>query len=292
MSSSLNATHLSCIALGVVVGGLAAYGWLQAREASPDLAADTAALVNGDAIQAEHYQKKLTQLKTEQNTDPASQDIRSEALAELIHLRLLVSLGVERGVFFTDATLERALRQSLMSAAAVAVAEPSQSDLKAHYAANGSQFRKPAKVLIQRMVFTGAQALDVAERAHALLVEGAEFESIKAQYGSPDLLALPPVLVDANSLAGFLGEKLTRIVVHLPRGAFTEPLSEAGGYVILRVRDNEPAKKPPLETIRPQVLEHYYQYQQAQTLELQLAALRKAATVISNDALLQNESGD
>lgn len=193
--------------------------------------------------------------------------------------QLLAQYAGEAGLFSSDEALQRTLRDAVAAHLEGSDAEPSEPELKTYYRQSGSRFRTPARFLVQRMIFRGVDALKFAEHAHSQLEGGAEFGSVKAQFASPDLLSLPAGYREAKELKEYLGEELAQVVSQMPRGAYTEPVAEAGGYVILGVLDNEPARKPPFVAVREQVVEDFIQHRRDEALETLLQELRAAANM-------------
>lgn len=287
------ALHLCVSALfGAAVGAFATYYFVPSLDSSLEISSEWVAAVDGKPISTTAYRQKIEQLGAVKNIQFTPQEVQTRALDDLVDTHLLLRAASKKGLFHSDAGLEQSLRNAMMVELSKGAGEPSQAELQQYYADQGSQFREPARVHIQRMVFRGPEALKAAEKAHALLVDGADFAVVKAQYASPDLLALPSELISSIKLVDLLGEEVSAAVVHLPRGAITEPLQEQGGYAILHVRDNEPARKRPLNSVRSQVLEHYLQHQREQGLASVLLDLREAATLKFNNEILQSDSGD
>lgn len=287
MNSRSVVVTVVCLAVGFVAGVVVSYLAFPQVNSKPMLDAQTVALVNGRPIQVERFTSALLQGTTNVDKSQVALDHRQRTLQAMVDARLLAEYAGEENLFGSDALLLSALRNAVASAVVPAPEQPTRAALEAFYAKHGSQFRTPTRVTVQRMVFRGDGAAKAAEFAHAQLESGAEFGSVKAQFASPDLLALPGGMREAAELVGFLGEELAQRVAQMPRGAFTQPVAEAGGYVILGVQDNEPARKPQFDVVRAQLSALYAQHQRASVLEELLETLRANASVQINTTLLE-----
>lgn len=288
MKAGSRASTTAGFLAGVLSGAVIGYFIFGSGDQAPAMAPETIALVNGSPVREGDFQARLDAAVS---MHTATGSAHEAVLQAMVDEQLLAQHTIATGLVHRDATLASAIRSAVAGAflQGATEGEPSDAQLEAFYAEQGVLFREPARFAVQRMVFRGDGALKLAEHAHAQLVAGAEFDSVRAQFANPDLMGLPETLLEADRLAQSLGEVLTDAVIKLPRGAFTEPLSAEGGYVILGVKDNQPPRKPPLATIRGQVAEHYRAHLREQALEKLVSGLRDKAEIEFNGLL--NESG-
>lgn len=274
------------LVIGALLGaGLAASGIVQRVGAG--FGANVIAKIDGESLSAAAYSSSL-QAAQKKSEKPLSWEQQQQVLQAMIDERLLLQHALQSGLLETDTAVRRALLDAVVEniVSAYKGVEPTDAELQLFYAEHGSYFRKPSMVTLQRMVFRGSQALENAELAHARLTTGEAFESVKAQFASPDILTLPTGMLPASRLDAYLGPTLSQAALSLPRGQFSSPLPADGSYVILRSADTESARKPPLNTVHSQVVREFKRWRNDLALQDYIADLRRSAEIRINESLL------
>lgn len=244
------------------------------------------ARVDGQSITHDQL-VQLAQVRTGDYADALSTDERRAVLQHMIEERLMVSYLLDTGIVHTDFGLNAALRDALFESLGAPLPAPTPGALQAFYDEHGAQFRVPTRLVLQRMAFRGSEAQKRAAIAHARLMSGEPFVSVKAQYAAPDLLELPREPLSAADWEAHLGGELAAAVETLPSGEFTAPLQTVQGVVILGVKRIEPARKPALAQVRDDVAAAFVEFHKARALQTFLEEQQRAATIVYNASLLQ-----
>ena len=275
------------LALGAVIGiGLAATGLLgsQAPGHQP-LPPSAVALVNGEVIRKDDYQRALSALAQDRR-DGLNDGDRRLVLDRLIDEELLVQRGVQLGFMRKDARVRKDLTAAVIDSVVFEPqdVQPKDNELQAFYDEHREFFTGPGRLRVWqiwcRVTDTdGKHPLDRAQQAANRLRAGEPFATVRAALGDPELAPLPDVLLPAEKLADYLGPTALRTALTLEVGAVSDPIRSSTGYHVLQVAERQAAEAPPLESIRPQVEVEFHRRAADRALRAYLDDLRRRALV-------------
>ena len=278
---------LLLLALGAVLGiGLAASG-LVARERAGGLPDDAVALVNGQAIPAEDYERVLGAVGTDRRAGTLAPEDRQLVLDRLIDETLLVQRGLELGLVWRDGKVRKDLVTAVVDAVVTdrAQAEPSEADVDAFYAAHRDFFARPGRLRV-RQVWCGvtdpaaaADALARATQAAARLRAGEDFATVQAALGDAEVSPVPDGLLPPQKLADYVGPTALRTALGLAAGAVGDPVRSGTGYHVLQMLERQGDEVPPLAGIRAEVAAEVRRRAGEQALRDYVADLRRRAAI-------------
>lgn len=268
---------------GLLVGlMLALAGLMLPQETARSLPANAAAQVDGRPISRAAYNRALQAVAADKR-DPLGAEDRRQVLQRLIDEALLLRYGEDLGlVWDAQPVRDRLMDAVLAGVRAEAQAETyDEAELRAFYREHDQLFRGPD--LLRVGVITTADQTKATAAGRALTA-GDDFNAVRAEYGE-GMLPLPDLLLPADKLRDYLGPKLTRRAEGLKPGEHSGPLSFAGGYAVLVLRESYSAQPPPFEEVETAV-RHEMQRRIAESLlRRRLAALRERYPVTVADDL-------
>jgi hypothetical protein len=279
------------LVLGMVAGvGMAASG-LMTRE-NHALPAGLVAMVNGESIRRDEYERLLAALDTDRRAGLSADD-RRHVLDRLIDEELLVQRGLELGLVRQDRRLRAGLTGAVISSvvAAPPETEPSDAELRSFYEENGDFFRRLGRIHLRQIFVRAAgggdssRSLDRAREAARRWKAGEEYPSLSAELGDPPLAPLPDAPLPVAKLRDYLGPTVARAVLDLEHGEISEPIRSGGGFHVLQVVEREDDSTPPLEEVRAQVAEEFRRRTDERTLRAYLDDLRARARIFVADEL-------
>ena len=240
---------------GAATGALlAASGIFQPR--SDTLPPDAVASVNGDTILKSNYLYFLDLMNRERRT-PLDETGRQWVLDRLIEERLLLRRSIELGLPWSDSDISKsmvnAMIDTIVSDADTVV--PDDADLQTFFEENRDYFRTGTRLRLQRMAFRGEDARERASAARQKL-DRENWQQVAA-LADPVLPELPATMMPTGKVRDYIGTALTEAALALKPDAISEAIADDGGYSILWLLGVEPGRVPPLENIRPQVLQEY-----------------------------------
>ncbi|OFV89246.1 MAG: hypothetical protein A3J75_08625 [Acidobacteria bacterium RBG_16_68_9] len=171
--------------------------------------------------------------------------------------RQALELGLDRD----DAILRRMLveKMRLLSSAAEVVA--SESELQQFFDARREGYRQPVRVSLRHVFFSAQQDRVAAERRAVELLDVLQRQHVAAEVavgrGDPFPLGHRFAASSAQDLARSFGPDFGRMATSLPPGTWTGPITSPYGLHLVWVDTIEPARLPPLDAVRGQVLEAY-----------------------------------
>ena len=190
---------------------------------------------------------------------------------EEVLMREALRLGLDRD----DAIVRRRLAQKMefLSEDLVAMAPPTDDDLRAFLAANPERFRTPAR-------FTFAQVhLDPARRRDALRGDAdALLGALRAggdARGMGDGRVLDPEQRDVarRDVEATFGPEFAARLAELPVGDWQGPIPSAYGVHLVRVERRQPGEVPPLADVRDAVAREWTAARRAELKRAQLEGL-------------------
>jgi hypothetical protein len=280
------------LAVGALAGAvLAAYGLINAdRSSAAEIPDNAVAVVNGRPIMRADYERALAALVTDSRPGRGRQATERRVLDRLIEEELLVQRGVELELMERDRRVRADLSAAvidLLVARGEQQAEPSDTELRAFYAANLHRFSsQPLQRVDHRYVHDdGSGTAGAAEqRARQVQERWAKAEPVA------DLVDPPPVPVPVGwlpvaKLRDYVGAPAARASVDLAVGEVSPPLRTGSGFWLLRVTERRAGRTPPFEQMRQQVQAAYRRDAGDQRLRRFLDERRAASKVAILEAL-------
>jgi hypothetical protein len=247
------------VLFGVGAGvGLACALWSLVRAPGPgrDVPADAAALINGETLRRDVYERALAALATDRRAALDAEG-RRHVLDRLIEEELLVQRAVALGLVRHDRRVRSELVSSIMAAVLADGLDdaPTRAAVDAYYRQHRDYFTRPGRLHVERITLAGdgprarARAEEVRDRLRA----GEALALVRSAIGADEDVPLPDGPLPVAKLREYLGPTAMRAALGLGPGAVSEPLAAAEGWQILRVVARDPDVVPPLVEIEDEV---------------------------------------
>jgi PPIC-type PPIASE domain len=168
--------------------------------------------------------------------------IRQEVL-----VREAEALGLDRN----DSVIRQRLQQKMdfLLSSSANIIEPSEDDLEAYLAENAERYEVQGKAAFEQIFLGQTVSDDVVATALSRLKSGADVETIGERTLLPTVVPLSPhTAINATFGRGFAGA-----LVDLPTGQWAGPVQSGYGQHLVQVKEQSPARLPPLDDIRDQV---------------------------------------
>jgi PPIC-type PPIASE domain len=209
---------------------------------------------------------------------PPSEAEQALLVQGLVDDAVLLREAYRRGLE-QDAVVERHLVQKMRFVLGEEVAEPSEAELRDHFAATAERYRNPPTVSLDQVFYEdpGTVPEDLLERLRA----GADFRGLGDR-----LYMLGPRLArySAADLADLFGDDLARRIFELPAGVWQGPFRSPAGAHLVRVAERQPASVPAFEEVRDWVREDWRHARQQAAIADQLTALRERYRIVVEGA--------
>jgi parvulin-like peptidyl-prolyl isomerase len=280
------------LVLGMAAGVVMAAAGLTTGGGSDSLPSDLVALVNGQPIRAEEFERLLAALDTDRRNGLAPDD-RRHVLDRLIDEELLVQRGLELGLMRQDRRLRAGLTGAVIASvvAAPRESEPDDARLRSFYMENGDFFRRLGRIHV-RQIFVRAAGDGDSSRAAGRAGEatrrwkaGEDYSSLAAELGDRPLAPLPDAPLPVAKLRDYLGPSVARAVLDLETGEISEPIRSASGFHVVQVVAREGDSTPPFEDVRTQVAEEFRRRADERALRAYLDELRSRSRIVVADEL-------
>lgn len=261
--------------LAALVGlGLAIVGSVRPPEFGP--APDSVAEVNGHAVTADDYARRLEAHARDKRTELTVADRRA-VLDQLIDEQLLMGRAAELGLFESDATVRKAAVTAMIEfiTAEARGAEPTEDALRAFFDDNLGTFTTPDRYLVETLYVPGT-ALDAVQ---ADVATGAGFAAIRRDHGADWPAAPPPALLTAATLAHYISPVAAAAIERLEVGAIAGPFPSGDGGFFIQLQQRDTAPTPAFDEVRTRVLVEWQRRRDEQVLKDYLAWLREQADV-------------
>lgn len=278
---------LLLLAIGAGLGVCLAASGLVARERATGLGADAVAVVNGQPVLAEDYQRILGGLVADRRGGELAAEDRQRVLDRLIDETLLVERGLELGLVWRDGKVRKDLVAAVIDAVVAdrSQATPSDADVDQFYAEHRDFFARPGRLHL-RQVWCAAPgpgddgaARARAEQAASRLRAGEDFATVRAALGDAEIAALPDGLLPPQKLVEYLGPTALRTAFGLAPGAVSDPVRSNSGWHVLQLVERQGDEIPPLAEIRAEVEAEVRRRAGDQALIDYVADLRRRAAI-------------
>jgi parvulin-like peptidyl-prolyl isomerase len=272
------------LVLGMAAGVVMAAAGLTTGGGSDSLPSDLVALVNGQPIRAEEFERLLAALDTDRRNGLAPDD-RRHVLDRLIDEELLVQRGLELGLMRQDRRLRAGLTGAVIASvvAAPRESEPDDARLRSFYMENGDFFRRLGR--IHAGDGDSSRAAGRADEATRRWKAGEDYSSLAAELGDRPLAPLPDAPLPVAKLRDYLGPSVARAVLELGTGEVSEPIRSASGFHVVQVVAREGDSTPRFEDVRTQVAEEFRRRADERVLRAYLDELRSRSRIVVADEL-------
>lgn len=211
------------------------------------------------------------------------QGLVQEHVREEVYFREAVAMGLERD----DTVIRRRLRQKLeFIADEVAVAEPTDDQLRVYLTAHPESFRREGSYSFRHVYLNPANHRNLARETARLLqtLRHAGAGADPAQYGDMFLLPLEFEAVTAAETAKMFGEKFAGRLADLEPGQWEGPIESGYGSHLVLVTERIPGRVPELAEMRDAVRREWQNAQRREASEKFYRSLLKRYTVVVEPA--------
>jgi parvulin-like peptidyl-prolyl isomerase len=280
---------LILLVLGAALGAVAAAAGLSLPTGRGTLPAGVVAMVNGEPVRTEDYNRMLEALASDKR-DPLTAEDRQHVLDRLIEEELLVQRGLSLGLARYDRRVRADLTQTVIDGIVSDVGdrEPDEETLAAFFQANRDFFAGPGRLRVRQVFVRVRTPTDPAAEARAAeatrrLRAGEDFATVQAALGDAPLSPLPDALLPPAKLRDYLGPTALRTALELGSGAVSDPVRSGTGYHVLEVVERQSDSVPALADVRPQVVNEYRRRAGERALRDYLDELRANADVVVSE---------
>ena len=172
-------------------------------------------------------------------------DVREE-----VYYREAMALGLDRN----DAIVRRRLRlkmEFLMDSTANAM-DPAAGELEAYFAANEERYRLEPRLAFEQIYLGEKPSPDTIARSLSVLQTNPATDPFTLGEGT--LLPAQLGLSSQDVVFGVFGKGFFERLAALPPGVWSGPVVSTYGVHLVRILDSLPARTPPLEEVRKDVL--------------------------------------
>jgi len=290
---------LILLAAGALMGiGLAFYGLVSDETARRDaLGSDVAAKVNHRLITTDAYDTFVARLAGDKRNDMTADD-RAHVLERLIEEELLIQRGVEIGLVESERAVRAAIVQSMINAiiADTRAMDVSDADLASFYAENNRYFVGAAQIHMRTVLIRkGADEVTArarADAARAALLDGQSVAQVEAEFGDGQIVRPPDGLVPAAKLRDYVGPTVLAAALGLDAGDVSEIIETPTAFHLFRVMNVERSAVPPLDRVKPQVLDEYRKRKGDEALRDYLEWLKSRADLIRRVDFTEQSAGE
>jgi hypothetical protein len=220
------------------------------RETTPP---EEVAVVAGRAVEWEEFDLYLRRHLGDSGASLGS-DVLSELFDQFVSERLLLRLAVERGLVpqtspERPAAHRRRAVDRLLAASADRLPDPTAEQVEAYYAGHRDEFQRPERVRLRQIL---VEEREIAERALALVAEGADFTAVGTR-----LMKDSSLVADAGDQGELTREDLppafADTIFALEPGTVSEVVQAEYGYHLFQVVARLPAEVVPVAEARPEI---------------------------------------
>jgi len=230
---------------------------------------------------------------------PPTQDEMNSLIVDFIRQEIAYRESQAMQLDRDDIVIRRRLRQKLeMLAEDVAsLAPPTEEEVKAYFAENIEDFRRPAVLSIRQIYFGNiGNAGDEQASAEKLLEQLQRDESSVDIAAAGDESLLPRELdnVSETELESLFGSGFSGALAAIEPGSWGGPIASGFGLHLVRVDDRVESRLPELESVADYVTRELLVIRRQQAIDLLYAKLAENYTVsieASPDILPQPPSG-
>lgn len=240
------------LAAGALLGvAVAAAGLVKSPETAPP-PDDAVAVVNGQPIRRDDYERALSALSAERRSGKLDPELTRHVLDRLIDEELLIQAALELGL----AARDRRVRADLSTAAigfvvdSPAEREPSSEDLRAFFDEHAATFATDALLSVEEVYVRADQAEADLPKVLSMRERWSHGQPVS---GDPPPLPLPRGPLPQKKLAHYLGPSAAEAIAALPAGGVSEPVRSEGGYHLYRLVERRGGSVPRFEDVQREV---------------------------------------
>ncbi len=204
-------------------------------------------------------------------TDDELRTIIDDFVREEIYYRKALTLGLDRN----DAVIRRRLRQKMefLTDTGADILEPAAGELEAYLAANEKTFRRGPRLSFEQIYLGETPGPESIIRSLSALKSDPVTDP--SAWGEHSLLPARLGLSPPDAIDGVFGKGVFERLAELSPGGWAGPVVSAYGVHLVRILDSLPARMPPLEEIRDNVLRNWKAAERRALRELHYARLRE-----------------
>ena len=243
------------------------------------------ACVNGAPIRQPALDRALGRRQASRGA-PADPALRAALIDRLVDEELLVQRAAEMGLVTSDRGVRKALARAAIDAAVrdASARAPTESELRAFYAANTGLFSVPRRVRVRVLSFDASHdpdsAMRRAQEAAAAIERGLSFEAAMARFGDQPGLPVPDSLLPEAALRRQLGPTLSETALALAPGSVSTPLRVGASVHLLQLAEVEPVRAQTFEAARGRAAAELVRQRGDAALTALLARLRAQAHIV------------
>jgi len=194
-----------------------------------------------------------------------------EFVREEIYYREALALGLDRN----DTVVRRRLRQKMefLTDTGADLLEPAAGELEAYLAANEQAFRRGPRLAFEQIFLGETPGPESVTRSLGALQSNPVTDP--SALGERTLLPAQLGLSPPEAVDGVFGKGFFERLAELSPGEWAGPVVSAYGVHLVRILDSLPARMPPLEEIRDNVLRNWKAAKGRELRELHYARLRE-----------------
>jgi hypothetical protein len=220
--------------------------------------------------------------------DPTHEELHG-LVSDYLREELLAREAHEMKLDDNDLVLRHRLAQKLtfLIEDAVQVAEPSDKELRAVYAAHPKNFQSSARITFSQVYFNPGTRKDAAADAAMALAnlrDDSNFDAIKS-LGDPLLVDSDYSNTDIQTVSAVFGPEFTQTVFALKPGNWSGPIRSGFGQHLVKVTDLQPSQALSFEDAHAKLLSEWQRQQETEANSKFMDELRKKYTVVVDESV-------
>ena len=268
-------TSYLLLAAGGIGGVLFAIGQIATTKTSESLG-DHAAVVNGQPIQNQDYQRALSAVQSDGKGSPLTVEDRKRILTKLIDEELLMqhaeSLRLQRRDPQVRAILVRQVIDAIVQEASLK-GPPDEKTLRDYHEQEPGRYRMPLRLRVQHSYFKGKDTDTLQRATKASAAAG------PSDKGDPFALSIDDSWVPPSLIRQRLGSEIATAVGSLAEGERSSPLPSTHGYHVLKLIGRRGGEGLAFDDVRESVLSDFLRERDEQALRKFLKRQRDRAEI-------------
>ena len=248
----------------LVVGamlGMALTAWgLVGSSAPPPSLAGAVAVVNGQRLPRETFDRLVAAVRDERRTAVLSLEDRQRILDRLVDEELLLQYGLGLGLARHEPTARRVILQAVIASVtgAAEAVDPSEADLREYYARNPDRFVRSGRLVLEVAAVSLAdrsepEARSLAGRVAAAWAAGTPLARLQTDLPGVTTPRLPGGPLPAETIRRYLGPTAALRAQALAAGEVSPPFRASARYLVLRLVERKREHVPAFEEVADQV---------------------------------------
>jgi len=278
------------LVVGALLGMVLTAWGLVGSSAPPQRLKGAVAVVNGQPLARETFDRLVAAVAQERHTVALSLEDRQRILDRLVDEELLLQYGLGLGLARHEPTARRVILQSVIASVtgAAEAADPSEADLREYYARNPDRFVRSGRMVLEVAAVplagrTEPEAQRLAARAAAALADGRSLEALRSELPAVTAPPLPGGPLPAETIRRYLGPTAAVRARALAPGEVSAPFRASTRVLVLRLVERTPERVPEFDAVSDQVRAEWVRSRGEAALDRFVADLRAAADLETVD---------